>query len=95
MNDVTPISFNAALDKFLAQLKDQKRSSATVVAYSGDLVQLQNHFEAKRITQVTTLTTQMLKDYLDLLFTNGYTPKSISRKINFVFTNFVYSHKIN
>lgn len=86
----TPISFETALEKFIADLKNQKRSSATVIAYNSDLLQLKNHFVEKRITQVTTLTSQHLEDYLVVLSGNGYTAKSVSRKINSLKTFFKF-----
>lgn len=91
MNDLpTPISFDTALEKFSGHLKSQKRSSATVTAYNGDLVQLKNHFIELRITQVTTLTPQHLADYLIFLSSNNYTAKSVSRKINSLKTFFKF-----
>ncbi len=91
MNDLpTPISFDTALEKFSEFLKSQKRSSATVTAYNGDLVQLKNHFVDRRITQVTTLTPQHLADYLAFLSGNNYTAKSVSRKINSLKTFFKF-----
>jgi len=91
MNNLpTPISFDIALEKFIAHLKSQKRSSATITAYGGDLTQLKNHFVGKRITQVTTLTPQHLADYLAFLSANNYTAKSVSRKINSLKTFFKF-----
>lgn len=91
MNNLpNPISFEAALEKFTTHLKSQKRSSATVVAYSSDLIQLKNHFISRRITQITTLTPQHLTDYLISLSGNGYTAKSVSRKVNSLKTLFKF-----
>ena len=91
MNNLpNPISFEAALEKFTTHLKSQKRSSATVVAYSSDLIQLKNHFIGRRITQITTLTPQHLTDYLISLAGNGYTAKSVSRKVNSLKTLFKF-----
>lgn len=86
----TPVSFDIALEKFTSYLKAQKRSSATVTAYGGDLVQLKKHFIERRITQVTTLTPQHLKDYLAHLSGNSYTAKSVSRKTNSLKTFFKF-----
>ncbi len=88
-----PISFDLALGKFITQLKDQKRSSATITAYSGDLTQLKKYLTDHRITQATTVLTEHLQGYLDDLSTNGYTPKSVSRKINSLKTFFKYLHQ--
>lgn len=92
----TPISFETALEKFSGYLKSQKRSSATIIAYNSDLMQLKNHFIQQRITQVTTLTPQHLSDYLTHLSNNGYTAKSVSRKVNSLktFFKFLYQNSL-
>lgn len=77
-----PVSFDLALEKFLNHLKTQKRSSATAIAYGSDLSQLQKHLESHRITQATTVQTDHLQIYIEELAVKGYTPKSVSRKIN-------------
>lgn len=88
-----PISFEAALSRFLDHLKLQKRSSATSVAYGSDLKQLQNHLASHRITQATTVTTSHLEEYVEHLASTNYTPKSISRKINSFKTFFKFLHQ--
>ena len=79
-----PISFEAALEKFLAHLKDHQRSTATSVAYHGDLRQLHTYLTQKRITQATSVQTVHLEEFVAHLSTTGYTPKSISRASNFL-----------
>lgn len=92
MNDnlINPISFEAALEKFLANLRLQKRSSATIVAYSSDINQLKTHLGNQRITQATTVQTPHLEDFIRHISTNGYTAKSVSRKINSIKTFFKF-----
>lgn len=93
MNDLpNPVSFATAQEKFLDHLKGQKRSSATLIAYSGDLQQLRDYFEPKRITQATTIQPDHLQEYISYLSTQGYTPKSVSRKINSLKTFFKFLH---
>lgn len=87
------ISFTVAREKFLIYLKKQKRSSATVVAYSSDLSQLAEHLGAKRITQATTVTPDHLQEFVTHISTNGYIAKSISRKINSMKTFFKFLHQ--
>ncbi|KKU57069.1 MAG: Tyrosine recombinase XerC [Candidatus Amesbacteria bacterium GW2011_GWA2_47_11b] len=91
----TPVSFDIALEKFVTYLKTQRRSSATVIAYNSDLIQLKKHFAERRITQVTTLVSQHLQDYLLSLSSNGYTAKSVSRKINSLKTFFKFLNQNN
>lgn len=92
-----PISFESAIQKFVSDLKSQKRSSATVTAYTGDLCQLQKFLNDKKITQATTTQTIHLQEFLDHLLSTGYTTKSISRKINSFKTFFKYlkNHNLN
>ncbi len=85
-----PISFEAALEKFLKNLESKSRSSATRIAYGSDLKQLRDHMSGKRITQATTIAPEHLQEYIDTLFTKSYTAKSISRKINSMKTFFTY-----
>ena len=87
------ISFTLAREKFLVYLKSQKRSSATVVAYSSDLTQLCEHLNNKRITQATTVTADHLQEFVTHISTNGYIAKSISRKINSMKTFFKFLHQ--
>ncbi|MDO8488270.1 MAG: tyrosine-type recombinase/integrase [bacterium] len=77
-----PVSFASALAKFSDHLKDQKRSSATVIAYANDLKQLQAYLEEHRITQATTVQTPHLQEYVAYLSNHNYTAKSVSRKLN-------------
>jgi len=53
-------------------------------------MQLKNYLGEHRITQATTVSTQHLQEYLDQLSTTGYTPKSVSRKINSLKTFFKF-----
>jgi integrase/recombinase XerD len=88
-----PVSFDTALERFLKHLQEVSRSSATRIAYSSDLEQLKNHMESHRITQATTIQTEHLEDYVNSLFSQNYTAKSISRKINSLKTFFRYLHE--
>ena len=88
-----PISFTSALEKFLGDLNDNRRSTATSVAYHGDLRQLHAYLTEKRITQATSVQTIHLEEFVAHLSTKGYTPKSISRKINSLKTFFKFLHE--
>jgi site-specific recombinase XerD len=93
MQDIPePVSFDTALERFLKHLQEESRSSATRIAYSSDLEQLKKHMESHRITQATTIQTGHLEDYVSSLFSQNYTAKSISRKINSLKTFFRYLH---
>lgn len=88
-----PVSFDTALERFLKHLEEVSRSSATRIAYNSDLEQLRDHMGSHRITQATTIQTEHLQDYISHLFSQNYTAKSISRKINSLKTFFRYLHE--
>jgi site-specific recombinase XerD len=93
MNDLPqPVSFETALEKFTSYLKDQKRSSATSIAYRGDIAQLQKYLKDHKITQASTVQSEHLVGFITYLGTQNYTAKSISRKINSLKTFFKYLH---
>ena len=88
-----PVSFETALEKFTSYLRDQKRSSATSIAYRGDIAQLQKHLKDHKITQASTVLTEHLTAFITYLGSQNYTAKSISRKINSLKTFFKYLHE--
>ncbi len=85
-----PVSFASARASFVDYLKTQKRSSATVIAYTNYLAQLQKYLSEHRITQATTVQTPHLQEYITYLSSHSYTPKSISRKLNSIKSFFKY-----
>jgi integrase/recombinase XerD len=90
-----PVSFESAKEKFLSNLKSQKRSSATIIAYGSDLAQLGDFLQAHKITQATTVATAHLTDFISHLNSQNYTAKSISRKINSIKTFFKFLQNQN
>jgi len=95
MDTPNPLSFETALDKFLSYLKDQKRSSATSIAYRGDIIQLQKHLKDHKITQASTVRHEHLSGFIDNLNSQNFTAKSVSRKINSLKTFFKFLHAQN
>ncbi len=84
-----PVSFEVAIEKFVGYLKSQKRSSATIIAYKGDLEQLKKYLLGQKITQATTVTVEFLNNFIATM-NSGYTAKSVSRKINSLKTFFKF-----
>lgn len=82
------ISLSDAHQKFLDFLKSHKRASATIVAYGKDIAQLVDFLAAKAVRQVDEVKKQDLEDFLNKLTREGYTSKSVSRKINSLKTFF-------
>ena len=68
--------------KFLDHLKSKNRASATILAYGKDIDQLVSFLEQMQKLHVHEVTKPDLDAFLAKLSGNGYTPKSVSRKIN-------------
>lgn len=77
-----PIKVRDAHDQFKQFLKEKKHSNATIVAYGKDIDQLVSFLEELEKHQVHDVSKEDLEAFLAKLSKNGYTPKSISRKIN-------------
>lgn len=71
-----------AHNEFKEFLKSKSRSSATIVAYGKDIDQLLTFLETLSKEQVHEITKDDIEAFLAKLNSEGYTPKSISRKIN-------------
>lgn len=76
--------------EFIDHLKGRKRASATVLAYGKDLEQLIQFLEELKKADVHEVTTEDIRGFLAKLQKDGYTPKSISRKLNSTKTFFRY-----
>ncbi|HEV2340045.1 MAG TPA: tyrosine-type recombinase/integrase [Patescibacteria group bacterium] len=77
-----PITLRDAHKEFAKFLESKKRSSATIVAYNKDIDQLIEHLQTLSKTQAHESTKENLESFLEKLKNQGYTPKSISRKLN-------------
>lgn len=82
------ITLNGALEKFTEFLKNQKRASATILAYTNDIAQLLKFLSEKGITGTAAVKQEQLEEFKDNLNQKGYTAKSVSRKINSLKTFF-------
>lgn len=80
------VSLSSAHQEFTKFLKDKGRSSATIVAYSKDIDQLVESLQQSGKQTVEQVTKEDLEAFLAKLSSQGYTPKSISRKINSIRT---------
>jgi len=88
------IPIKDAHGKFINHLKEQGRSSATVLAYGKDIEQLKDFLNQLDKNKVQEILTKDLQAFMAKLSKEGYTPKSISRKTNSTKTFFRYL-KIN
>ena len=71
-----------AHQQFKNYLKENKRSASTIVAYGKDIEQLVKFLQNLSKENVQEVTKEDLDAFLQSMTKNGYTPKSISRKLN-------------
>ncbi len=69
-------------EDFVNGLKERGRSNSTVIAYSKDIEQLLAYLNQKGIDDITRVTITDLENFKQNMESAGYTPKSVSRKIN-------------
>lgn len=79
-------TLSSAHQQFTNFLKEKNRSNATIVAYSKDIYQLVEYLKEKGKDDVNSVTKEDIEGFLAKLSSQGYTPKSISRKINSIRT---------
>lgn len=84
------IQLKIAQKNFIENLKDQGRSSSTLIAYGKDIEQLVEYLEKQGLEQVHEIQLHHLEDFMNKLRNEDYTPKSISRKTNSTKTFFRY-----
>lgn len=68
--------------KFHDFLKSKKRASATILAYGKDIDQLMSFLEELKKEHIKEVTSDDIQAFLTSLQGKGYTPKSLSRKLN-------------
>ena len=76
------VDLRSAHNEFKDFLKQNKKSTSTVVAYGKDIDQLVAFLEDLKKNHVHEVTTEDIQAFLAKLGNEGYTPKSVSRKIN-------------
>lgn len=76
------LALNDALNLFTDTLKKKGKSINTIVAYKGDINQLAIFLAKKQITNVETVSIKEIEEFKKDLTENGYTTKSVSRKLN-------------
>jgi site-specific recombinase XerD len=76
------ITLTDAHKPFTDFLKSNNRSGATIVAYGKDIEQLVDFLSEVKRSNVDEVTKEDIESFLAKLSESGYTPKSVSRKIN-------------
>jgi len=76
----------SAREQFVKYLTDNRRAHATILAYSKDIEQLVAFLSTMGKKAITEVEKADLEGFLKKLSADGYTPKSLSRKINSIKT---------
>lgn len=76
------LALKEALKLFTDTLNKKGKSINTIVAYKGDINQLMIFLGKKQITDVQSIEPKEIEDFKKDLTENGYTAKSVSRKLN-------------
>ncbi len=76
------ITLKNAHEQFKSYLQGNKRSAATIVAYGKDIEQLVTFLGELEKHNVHEVSKEDIEAFLAKMNSNGYTPKSVSRKIN-------------
>lgn len=76
------INIRDAHEQFRKYLSEKKRSSSTIVAYGKDIEQLVIFLEELSKHHVHEVTKEDIQAFLAKMGKGGYTPKSVSRKLN-------------
>lgn len=88
------VKLRDAHHKFQDFLKSKNRASATILAYGKDIDQLMSFLEELKKEHIHEITGDDIQAFLTTLNDKGYTPKSLSRKLNSTRTFYRYL-KIN
>src|SRR5882762_1183702 len=76
------IKITDAHKEFVEFLRGKKHSSATVLAYGKDIDQLASFLEELEKNHINDVSKEDIQAFLGKLAEKGYTPKSLSRKLN-------------
>jgi integrase/recombinase XerC len=76
------ITLRDAHKEFTNFLQSNKRSNATIVAYGKDIEQLVDFLKSLSKIQAHEVAKEDIENFLAKMSKEGYTPKSISRKLN-------------
>ncbi len=83
-------SLTTAHKNFIDYLKNSGKATSTILAYGADIGQFVDFLSKKQITQITSVSQEMIEEFKDYLDKQKYTKKSVSRKLNSLKTFFRY-----
>lgn len=89
------LALNDALNLFAEALNKKGKSTNTIVAYKGDINQLISFLAKQQITSIDQIQAKEIEAFKKDLTENGYTAKSVSRKLNSIknFFSFLKNEK--
>ncbi len=79
---VEPTKIRDARDKFQDYLKSKNKASATILAYGKDIDQLIGFLQELKKENIHEVAEDDIQAFLVHMSSRGYTPKSVSRKLN-------------
>lgn len=79
---MNPTKIRDAKAKFEEFLKSKNKASATILAYGKDIDQLVTFLETLSREHIHEVNSEDIQAFLASLASKGYTPKSVSRKLN-------------
>lgn len=86
MSSETNLLLATSRQQFVQYLSDMHRAHATIIAYSKDIEQVINFLQERGKKTIPEVEKEDLEAFLKKLSSDGYTPKSLSRKINSIKT---------
>lgn len=86
MTSESNLLLTSAHQEFINYLNTARRAHATILAYSKDIEQLIKYLEEAGVKSIAAVGKTELEAFLKKLAADGYTPKSLSRKINSIKT---------
>ncbi len=90
MGNISNSTFLKYHKSFVDELRSKSRSESTIIAYAKDIEQLLEYLEGRGISSFPAVTIGDLENFKADMDKKGYTPKSVSRKINSTRTFFKY-----
>lgn len=76
--------------EFTNFLKEKGRASATILAYGNDINQFIDFLNKNNINNLEDIAKENIEEFKKYLLDNGYTTKSVARKLNSIKTYFRY-----
>jgi site-specific recombinase XerD len=76
------LALSDALNLFAESLSKKGKSTNTIVAYKGDINQLIGFLAKSQINSAENIQSKEIESFKKDLTDNGYTAKSVSRKLN-------------